>query len=101
MPDRVSKILISNAAAAALAACVSRSVAGVNDFTIVTIPDTQYYTQNESVPTRFNQQTAWMDANEVSMNIRGSIGLGDCVNHGWDQAQYNNAVSAMATLKNN
>ncbi len=98
---RVLKKIAIAAAAAAPVWCGSRvGVAGPNDFTFVTIPDTQYYTQNETGQTRFHQQTAWMDANEVSMNIRGSIGLGDVCNHGWDQTQYNRGVAAMNTIKN-
>lgn len=61
------------------------------DFTIVAIPDTQYYACNNgsgcpavtpSGSALYNGQTQWIVNNRVSKNIAFVAHLGDCVEHG-------------------
>lgn len=54
------------------------------DFTIVPIPDTQYYTGqlNGGSNAILKSQMDWIVANRVSRNIAYAVQLGDCVEHG-------------------
>lgn len=54
------------------------------DFTIVALPDTQYYTANirGADMAMFTAQTDWIVSNRVSKNIAYVAGLGDIVEHG-------------------
>lgn len=61
------------------------------DFTIVAMPDTQFYSCNNgagcpsvspSGPAIYNGQTQWIVNNRVSQNIAFVAHLGDCVEHG-------------------
>ena len=54
------------------------------DFTLIGLPDTQYYTGelNGGVNAMFQAQTNWVVSNRVSRRIRYVIHLGDCVENG-------------------
>ena len=54
------------------------------DFTIIGVPDTQYYTGelNGGTNAIFQAQTNWIVANRASRNIAYVATLGDCVEHG-------------------
>lgn len=65
-------------------------------FSIVLIPDTQYYSQG--APYLFNSQTNWIAANKETKNIEFVIHLGDIVNVYNSTYQWSNADIAMDTL---
>ncbi len=81
-----------------------------SEFTIIGIPDTQYYTENlegsgsgqgtGSISTFF-AQTNWIVHNRVDSSIVYAAHLGDCVQNG-DQIEQEwvNASNAMAILEN-
>jgi hypothetical protein len=54
----------------------------VADFTIVALPDTQYYTNSPSNSAIFSAQTKWIVQNRASRNIVFVTGLGDIVQDG-------------------
>ncbi len=58
------------------------TVSAEPDFTIVGIPDTQYYTNGGGPVEAFNAQTQWMVANKNALNIVFAAQLGDCVQNG-------------------
>lgn len=79
-------------------------------FTIVFLPDTQYYTEEPQGNhggniAMFNAQTAWIAANRVSKNIVYVGQLGDCVENadhllGPDpEIEWKRAQTAMATIE--
>jgi hypothetical protein len=72
-----------------------QSVAGP-DFTIVVIPDPQYYSL--MYPAIFNAQTEWIANNRTSSNIVYVASLGDHVEHPLDPAQWMNADAALSIL---
>src|SRR6187402_2134753 len=76
------------------------ALAGPNDWSLVMLPDTQYYSQNETGTTQFHRQTQWIVDNQAAMNTRFVAHVGDIVNNGWDDTQWSRAVGAMNTLKN-
>ena len=65
------------------------------DFTLVAIPDTQYYVagMNGGTPAMFTAQTDWIVANREARNIVFATQLGDCVEHGDNSS---NAVEWLA-----
>ena len=54
------------------------------DFTLIGLPDTQYYTSglNGGTPAMFDTQTSWIVSNRASRNIAAVVHLGDCVENG-------------------
>src|SRR5688500_12651685 len=98
MSKRTGKIAF--AAAVVASAMLRPAAAGPNDFMIVALPDTQYYSQNESGNTRYHQQTAWIAAQKTALKIQHVCHLGDICNHGWDDNQYARAVGAQNNIKN-
>jgi len=74
----------------------SRLNAQSSDFTIVVLPDTQYY--SESYPQILNSQMQWILNNTSKLNIQMVLGLGDIVNAGGTIAQWNNADAAYQLL---
>ncbi len=66
-------------------------------FTIIQIPDSQYYAQN--FPAIFMSQTAWIVANRDVLNIRYVAHCGDVVNVASQISQWVNADAAMAQLE--
>jgi len=73
------------------------------DFTIVALPDTQYYTSslNGGSPAIFNSQADWIVNNIASRNIVFVTQLGDCTEHG-DQfeIEWQNADAAFDRIEN-
>jgi hypothetical protein len=68
------------------------------NFTIVVLPDTQYYSQG--YPMIFENQTKWIVQNENILNIVFVTHLGDIVNVNNNDYQWQNANSAMSILDN-
>ncbi|MCK9222980.1 MAG: metallophosphoesterase [Limnochordia bacterium] len=66
----------------------SMKASEVYPFSIVVLPDTQYYTQDH--PYIFTRQTEWLAANAQDQNIRLMLHVGDIVNNGthtqWERA---------------
>ncbi len=56
------------------------------DFSVVLLPDTQYY--SESFPSILNSQMQWIVNNAASLNIQMVLGLGDIVNNGGSTTQW-------------
>jgi hypothetical protein len=77
------------------------------DFTIVALPDTQYYVSSKrgGVPGMFYAQTDWIRTNALSRNIVFVAQLGDCVESGDTNAgpvnlgQWQNATNALYRLE--
>ncbi|HEX9077832.1 MAG TPA: LamG-like jellyroll fold domain-containing protein, partial [Anaerolineae bacterium] len=67
------------------------------DFTVVALPDTQYYSQD--FPAIYSVQTQWIVDNRSSQNIVFVSHLGDIVNTQWDLTQWNNASASMGKLE--
>lgn len=68
----------------------------VKPFTILALPDTQFYSQ--SYPQIFETQTQWIADNYVSNNIVFVTHLGDIVQTGTSITQWENADSAMSII---
>jgi Carboxypeptidase regulatory-like domain/Calcineurin-like phosphoesterase len=68
----------------------------VPDFTVIVLPDTQFYSQN--FPATFKAQTNWIVANKAALNIKLVLGEGDIVNGGGELVQWENADAAVSTL---
>ena len=66
------------------------------DFTIVALPDTQYY--SESYPEIFQAQTEWIVAERAARNIVAVLHLGDIVDNADDLGQWGAADAAMSIL---
>ena len=75
---------------------VSGALGQSDDFTIVALPDTQFY--SASYPQIFNQQTQWIRDNATALNIKLVLGEGDIVNGGGEISQWQNADAAMKLL---
>ena len=71
------------------------SVSG-NEFTIVALPDTQYYSRD--FPQIFQAQTQWIADHVQDQNIKLVLGLGDIVDDGADPVQWQNADAAVHLL---
>jgi hypothetical protein len=80
-----------------------REVSDADDFTIVVLPDTQYYSDvdsgNGGDPDYFHAQTQWIRDNRETYNIVGVIHNGDIVNHGSRQEEWTIANAAMQKLE--
>jgi hypothetical protein len=71
--------------------------ASENEFTIVALPDTQFY--SESFPEIFDAQTQWIIQNQNTLNIIFVTHLGDIVQNGaLDLIEWQNASNSMSTL---
>ncbi|HKT51400.1 MAG TPA: carboxypeptidase regulatory-like domain-containing protein [Candidatus Angelobacter sp.] len=67
-----------------------------DEFTIVALPDTQYYSRD--FPQIFQAQTQWIADHVQDQNIKLVLGLGDIVDDGADPAQWQNADMAVHLL---
>ena len=67
-------------------------------FSIIVLPDTQYYSEKYSWI--FNNQTKWIIENKESMNIIFVTHLGDLVDHYERIDEWENANTSMSTLEN-
>ncbi|MCE9609117.1 MAG: metallophosphoesterase [Chthoniobacter sp.] len=78
------------------------------DFTLMTIPDTQFYSENTgrlggAFTTIFNAQTQWMVDNRVTRNIAFVSHMGDIVQNGdfgGVTTEWDNADGAMKLIEN-
>ncbi len=75
---------------------VTAEAAAGDEFTIVALPDTQFY--SKSYPQIFRAQTQWIRDNKAAQNIQLVIGLGDIVDGGGEPAQWKNADAAVDLL---
>ena len=66
------------------------------DFSIVLLPDTQFY--SESHPSIFLDQTKWIIANRAAWNIQFVLGEGDIVNEPENSFEWVNADAAIKIL---
>jgi hypothetical protein len=80
-----------------------RKVADDSDFSIVVLPDTQYYSDvdspNAGSPDYFHDQTQWVRDNREAYGIVAVIHNGDIVNHGSRPEEWAIANAAMARLE--
>jgi Calcineurin-like phosphoesterase/Carboxypeptidase regulatory-like domain len=67
-----------------------------DEFTIVALPDTQFYSSLN--PQIFAAQTQWIADHVVDQNIQLVVGLGDIVDAGGDVTQWQNADAAVRLL---
>jgi predicted MPP superfamily phosphohydrolase len=67
-----------------------------DEFTIVALPDTQFYSSLN--PQIFAAQTQWIADHVQDQNIQLVVGLGDIVDAGGVQAQWQNADAAVRLL---
>ena len=78
----------------------------LSDFTVVALPDTQFYSENVggNLAAIFSQQTDWIVAQRKTMNIAAVLHLGDISQNGdnpaTSAAQWTNASNAMYRLEN-
>jgi hypothetical protein len=75
------------------------------DFTLVALPDTQFYTSglNGGTPAIFQAQTDWIVSNRVARNIAFVTHLGDCVQNGdnnGNDSEWRAATNALYRLEN-
>ena len=84
---------------AVLLALPVSAAAQSSSFTIIALPDTQFYSQDH--PAIFFNQTKWIAANKSALNIQLVLGLGDIVNAGTSATQWENASAAIKTLDGN
>ncbi len=80
----------------ALAVGLLAGVTAAERFSFVALPDTQNY--SEYVPGTFRAQTQWIVDNQLDRNIQYVLHLGDIVQHGPDQREWDNATAAMGLL---
>jgi hypothetical protein len=75
-----------------------RQITTGDDFTIVVLPDTQYYTRPGDNPQQFHDQTQWIIDNAEAYNIVGAIHNGDIVDNASVDSQWVVADAAMKRL---
>ena len=63
------------------------------DFSIIVLPDTQYY--SESYPSILNSQMQWIVKNAAALNVQAVLGVGDIVNDGSNVTQ----ITAYSTFR--
>jgi hypothetical protein len=85
--------VISAASAASIA---SAAIAGATSFTVIGLPDTQFY--SESYPEIFEAQTQWVADNIDFLGIEFVSHYGDVVQHGDDLVEWARAEIALMTL---
>jgi hypothetical protein len=77
-------------------------------FTMVLLPDPQYYVAEPqgdgyvkgAYATMFKSQTKWIASNRVSRNIPFVAGLGDCVDHEEKEVEWKRVDTAIRTIEN-
>ena len=92
-----AKLLVSLLLPIILTVLVPRAHAQ-SDFTIVALPDTQYYSEN--YPQTFTAQTQWIVNNASTLNIQAVVGLGDIVQTATNAWEYQNADTSVKLLDN-
>jgi hypothetical protein len=71
---------------------LARAEAQNGDFSIIVLPDTQYY--SESYPAILNSQAQWVVNNAAVLNIQLVLGVGDIVNNGSSSTEWITADAA-------
>jgi calcineurin-like phosphoesterase family protein/carboxypeptidase family protein len=69
----------------------------LDEFTIVALPDTQFY--SSTYPQIFAAQTQWIADHVKDQNIQLVVGLGDIVDGGGNLSQWQNADAAVRLLQ--
>lgn len=85
----------------------ARELTAADDFTMVVLPDTQYYTRDASPPKRpkaddktyFEAQTRWAWDHRYDKKVIGLFGVGDVVNNADQLPQWQRANGAMEILE--
>ncbi len=77
--------------------CVPIPAQAADDFTIVVLPDTQYYSW--TYPDIFLNQTQWIAGNRGLKNIAHVAHVGDLVQNAGEQTEWENADLAMSVLE--
>lgn len=85
-------------AALAFALWLQPACNAAEPFTVVLLPDTQFYSASASLITNFSNQTQWIVDNRASSNIVMVSHVGDVVNSGGDLTQWGRADAAMDIL---
>ncbi len=90
-------VTVSDTDSSTLSATFYGRAAGgaASDFTIVTIPDTQYY--SESYPATFTAQTTWIRDSAGTLNTVFATHLGD-ITDGATQTEFDRASASMQVL---
>ena len=89
-------VLLCFLSCAALSQSPTPSPTPADEFTIVALPDTQFY--SASYPQIFAAQTQWIADHVQDQNIQLVVGLGDIVDGGGVLAQWQNADAAYRLL---
>lgn len=77
----------------------ARELTAADEFTIVIMPDSQYYTRTGDDPTYFYAQTQWTVDHRVDRNVVGLGHVGDMVNNADTSSQWNVAETGMEILE--
>lgn len=85
----------------------ARELTADDDFTLVVLPDTQYYTRDANPPERpepddpayFRAQTQWAIDHRDSDRVVGLFGLGDIINNSDQIPQWERASDALSILE--
>ena len=82
-----------------------RQKSNAKDFSIIPLPDTQYYTSqiNGATNALYKSQMNWVVAKRDSLNIKFISGLGDCVENGdnsGNDVEWKRADTAMKIVEN-
>lgn len=85
----------------------ARQLTADDDFTLVVLPDTQYYTRDADPPNRpepddptyFEAQTRWAMDHRDDLHVVGLFGLGDIINNSDQPNQWKRASAAYKILE--
>ncbi|MBL9105226.1 MAG: hypothetical protein JNL82_30045 [Myxococcales bacterium] len=85
----------------------ARELTPADDFTLVVLPDTQYYTRSANPPSHpepddpsyFKAQTQWAMDHRDSDHVVGLFGLGDIINNSDQMPQWERASDAISILE--
>jgi len=80
-----------------LSAAFAFAQAPSDEFTIIALPDTQFY--SKSYPQIFLSQTQWIADHIKDQNIKLVVGLGDIVDGGGNATQWQNADNAYRLIQ--
>lgn len=94
--SRLIVVLLFGFSCALLAQTPTPSPTPADEFTIVALPDTQFY--SSTYPQIFAAQTQWIANHVQDQNIKLVFGLGDIVDGGGVAAQWQNADAAYRLL---
>ncbi|MBK7403345.1 MAG: DNRLRE domain-containing protein [Phycisphaerales bacterium] len=81
-----------------LAVCAAAALAHAQRFTIVALPDTQFYSEHPEWAYHFNAQTQWCVDHASEWDIAFVTQLGDVVQHGSQLPEWQRADAAIGRL---